>query len=367
LNSLGLKIKLSLKDKLKLEIPHFRYDLQDEIDITEEVARICGYGKIPNTLPPIVEQPTRKPTEMVLEDRIREVLAGVGFNEIITYSLFGKRTLAISGISEKDCVEIKNPLSAEQEVMRPSLLSGMLNAMIWNINRKAKDLKLFELGKIYIKDAKDKFSERRFLSIGITGEIYSGWDGKSRTSWFSDLVGAFENILSEFGINSLSYKLKEARDERFASEACASIEIDDKPIGISGEISQKILNNFDIKNKVCFLEIGIEPLIKYGLLEKRFKELPKYPSVSRDISIVVGGDVLNADLESSIKDAGGPILKSVSLIDRYTGEQIPDGKVGLTYRLEYQDLKKTLEEKDVSDIHSKILQVLEKNIGARLR
>lgn len=367
LNSLGIKAVKQSKAALKLKAPSFRYDLQSEIDVIEEVSRIYGYGKIPKSIPLVVEQPTRKSFEMIVDGKIRKILTSLGLDEIITYSLLSKRSLAISGAINNNVLEIMNPLSSEQEVMRPSLITGMLGTMIWNINRKAEHLELFELGKVYLKKSDGTFAENKHLSMGITGQIYSSWDGRSRTSWFSDLMGPFEVLLSEFGVDPFSYSLTETKDERFSPAACASIKIKNELIGIAGEVSPKVLTNFDIKDKVYVLEIDTGALLKYISLEKTFRELPKYPSAHRDISIIVGKEITNTELTNSMREAGSSILKDIKLIDRYTGRQIPGGKVSLTYRLEYQDAKKTLEEKDVSAAHSRILQALEGKFGARLR
>lgn len=365
-NSLGLTTKKAAKERIALKIPAYRYDLQDEIDIIEEVSRIYGYDKIPQTIPNIVEQPMIKSRDMVIADKIREVLTGLGFDEIITYGLVTRKFLNISGISNKGPVEIKNPLSSEQEIMRTNLIPGMLNAMAWNINRKTKDLKLFEIGNIYTKDVHNNFLERKCLSIGMTGQICSEW-GKPRESWFADLAGALEVLLSEFGIAPSVYSLKEADDKRFSPLACASIEIKGETAGIAGEIAPAVLNDFDIKDKAYTLEIDIEILKKHGSLKREFRELPKYPSVLRDISIIVGREILNAQIQSLIKETGSPLLKGAHLIDRYTGKQVPEGKVSLTYRLEYQDLNKTLEDTDIAGIHAKILQELGDKFGATLR
>ncbi|MBI5144541.1 MAG: phenylalanine--tRNA ligase subunit beta, partial [Candidatus Omnitrophica bacterium] len=366
-NSLGLNTKKAAKERIELKIPSYRYDLQDEIDIIEEVSRIYGYDKIPQTIPNIVEGASREDQNRIIEKRVREGLTGLGLDEIITYGLLSNKLLNMSGVSDTNVVEIRNPLSSEQALMRPSLITGMLNTMIWNINRKTEDLKLFELGKVYFKKPDQGFIEIRHLCIGITGQIYSGWDGHVRTAWFADLMGMLETLLSEFGIGPFSYSMKEVQDGRYSSGTCASIGIKGDVIGIAGEIAPEILNNFDIKDDVYTLEIDIDALRKHISSEKHFKTLPKYPSVLRDISVIISKEVLNAQVLSLIMETGGPVLSDVKLIDRYVGKQVPDGKVSLTYRLEYQDLQKTLEEKNISQVHFKILQALESKFGARLR
>lgn len=362
--SLGLKIKRSSKDSISMEAPQFRYDLKSEIDIIEEIARIYGYHKIPSTIPPIVEQDDKIPPGIIAGKILRGALSSLGADEIITYSLLGRDVLKSAGFDVDWAAEIKNPLSAEQEVMRPGLLPGMLTALLWNINRKSKDLKLFEIGKIYTKESEIKFSERECLSIGITGEI-SGWAETARPTNFFDLKGAVETALAGLGIDGAEFT--PVKREAYARSCAASINIGGEEIGFCGEVAKKISDNFGIKETVYFCEIFLDTALKHANLVKRFSELPKYPSACRDISIIVQKEVSNSQLMALAKSAAGAILKNIKLIDRYAGKQIPDGKVSLTYRLEYADPSKTLEEKDVSSAHSGILRSLEERYGAKLR
>jgi phenylalanyl-tRNA synthetase beta chain len=365
LKSLGLKIISSSKNGLKALIPAFRYDLLGEVDLIEEVARIYGYDNIPETLPKITEKSARIPLPASVDNKIREILTGLGLSEIITYSLLSKKLLSSAGIGGENIVEIKNPLSAEQEVMRPSSIAGMLNSIRHNINRKNGDLMLFELGKVYLKESADGFIEKRNLSIGMTGSLYGNWMDKRRSITFFDLKGAIETLFSELGIEGSS--TREAVKAAFLPSACASIEVKGEPIGLIGEISPKTANNFDIKHKVYIAEIDCEALLKFVSLEKKFKEPAKYPSIIRDISVVVDKTILNGQIVSSIKETAGPLLKDACLVDSYTGGQIPDGKRGLTYRLEYQDPERTLEDKAIQEINSRVVKALENNLGARLR
>ncbi len=365
LNSLGLKALAPAKDKVKFEIPSFRIDLDSEIDLIEEVSRIHGYDKIPNTIPGIVEESSRISSDMVAAKKIRRALTSLGADEIITYSLLSKKLLGLANFLDKNIIEIENPLSGEQEIMRPSLIVGMLNSVLWNMNRKAKDFKLFELGNIYLKERNGKFVEKKYLCVALTGQAFSGWVDRPRPISFFDLKGMAEALFQELGMDSVSFEY--AKDGRFSPTECASMAIKKEAFGMLGQVDKRILNNFDIKDKVYALEMNIGPILKYITLEKTFKELPKYPSIYRDISIIIGKEISNSDATSLIKISAGPMLKDVKLVDRYTGEQIPDGKVGLTYRLEYQSLLKTLEDRDVLDCQARILRSLEEKLSAKLR
>lgn len=363
LSSLGVKTNISSKDNIECIAPSFRYDLKNEIDLIEEVVRIYGYANIPMTIPGIVEQPLRKSPALMVESNIRRSLIASGADEIITYTLVGKSLINRAGISDEELVQIKNPLTSEQEFMPPSLMTGMLSIMMWNINRKNKDLKLFEIGNVYRKRGADKFSEEKFLSIGITGHSAEEWAVKMRSYNFFDLKGMVESILRNLNINN--YEFSSSESKIFSQSA--AIKIKGETAGLIGEVRDDISGNFDIKNKVCIAEIAISPLIRHASLNNRVKELPKYPTVARDISILVDKNVTNRDVISSIKDASSPILKEIQVVDRYSGEQVPKDKVSITYRLEYQDPLRTLEEKDVTEAHSKIVRALEEKLGAKLR
>ncbi len=363
LSDLGLKLKASAKEKLSFETPHFRYDLKDEVDLIEEVARVYGYNKIPSTIPPIVGQPERVSPDVAALGKACDTFMGLGFDEIITYSLLSKKMVEKAALASGDAVCVANPLSIEQEAMRPSLVPGMLGAVLWNINRRSKDLKFFEIGHVYGKSGSG-FTESQYLGACITGEM-SSWAGGARAYSFFDLKGAVEALFDSLGIKDVSFA--SARDCRFSGASCASIELGTEIIGIIGEVDAKVLSDFDIKSSVYICEIYLDKVYPHVKTKKRLEALPRYPSVSRDISIVVDKDTPNRKITAVIKNSAGGILRSVSLVDRYSGKQIPEGKISLTYRLEYQDPARTLEDKDVTDAHNKVLQALGAELGAKLR
>ncbi|MCX5678897.1 MAG: phenylalanine--tRNA ligase subunit beta [Candidatus Omnitrophica bacterium] len=362
--ALGMDVKSSSGKKLKLEAPNFRSDLRTEVDVIEEIARIYGYDKIPVTLPKIVEQPMRMDQDMVVRNRVRECLAALGADEIMTYSLLNKKAIISSGVRTDSLVSISNPLTTEQEAMRPSLIPGMLNAVMWNINRKTKDLKLFEIGNVYFKKD-EKFGEKKNLAIAITGQSFTGWVVKPVQADFFELKGIVETLYSELGIEAVEFS--RVLNNGFSRSECAQIHIAGEAVGVMGLISQKVLHEFDIKDKVYLLEVDLDAILKHVRMEKRFAELSKYPSVYRDISIVVAREILNSEIMSVMKAAGAVVLKDARLIDRYEGKQVPEGKQSLTYRLEYCDPAKTLEEKEILNVHGRMLGELEAKFGAKLR
>ncbi len=364
LESLGLEVGPSSDKALKLGVPTFRRDLNDEIDIIEEVARIHGYDNIPDTIPKITGNAGRPPADIMTAKTTRASLCAIGLDEIITYSLTSRSSLAMARMAGDDIVDIKNPLTSEQEVMRPGLMAGILNAVLWNMNRKTKDLKLFEIGNVYAKNG-GTFSEKKYAAMIITGVTQSAWTGISRQASFFELKGIVESLFLELGITD--YSFGGVKYPGLLRSASASIDVGSDKAGVIGEVSNKVLSDFDIKDRVYYCEICLDTISKACKFEKKYRELPRYPSVIRDVSIVTASDVSNDSLVSMMKRSGGAILKDVNLIDRYSGKQIPEGKVGLTYRLEYQDPNKTLEEKEVLISHARIMGELEAKYGARLR
>nr|HPM43141.1 phenylalanine--tRNA ligase subunit beta [Candidatus Omnitrophota bacterium] len=365
LTALGLKIGKSSKDSITLHVPDFRNDISSEVDCIEEVARAYGYGKVAGTIPGIVDQSERLERKRVIAKNIRATLAANGAFEIITYSLISRKAIESSRCALEHIAEVRNPLSGEQEVMRSTLLPGMLNAILWNINRKNKNLKLFELGNVYKKTGEDKFEEVESLSIAVTGEMVSGWQVPARPADFYDLKGIVEKVVEELGVAGITFKASDRPG--LAKGVCADIFLSGGTIGFIGEVDHKVTHDFDVKDKIYFAQLTTGPLCEKSVLKKTFQAIPRYPSVSRDISVIVSKDIINLDLIGCINGAAGPLLKSVELVDRYKGKQISGDNISMTYRLEYQDPSRTLEEKDIQDVHARVLNALAARFGAKQR
>lgn len=364
MSALGIGVKTPSKTSIKADVPNFRNDLKSEVDIIEEIARVYGYNRIPVTLPRIYEQPTRMEKDMVVRNKARECLTALGLDEIITYSLLSRKAAtAVCGDTD-ELVTVANPLTSEQEAMRTSLIPGMLETISWNINRKNKDLKLFEIGSVYYKKA-GKFGEKKRLSIAYTGHSFESWAGCARAADFYELKGVAEALFAELGIAAVEFA--RAKEEGFSSGECAAVIVAGEKAGVIGKVAPDASGKFGIKETVFLAELDLDLLLKYVDLNRRFSELARFPSVFRDISILVAKDSSNAELVNTMKLTGGAIVKDVVLIDRYEGKQVPADKKSLTYRLEYRDSARTLEEKDIVAAHERILSGLSDKFGARLR
>ncbi|MFH1995526.1 MAG: phenylalanine--tRNA ligase subunit beta [Candidatus Omnitrophota bacterium] len=363
---LGLSVRSASTKKFAVAVGGWRGDLTSEIDLIEEVARIYGIGNIPVTTPEFFEQPTRISDKVEVERIARDYLNALGLDEIITYSLVSSRVIDRSGIGGEEALSIANPLSAEQEVMRPSLVPGLLNTVLSNINKGTRDVKCFEIGGVYRKAANRRgFTEEQYVGIAMTGRELAAWKQDIRNCTYFDAKGAVEALFERLGIGDAAFI--PGKLPYIAAGSCADIRIGGTSAGYLGRIADHVAGAFDIKQEVFAAELRLSALLGRVNLSRRYKKPPVYPSVTRDISIVVENRVSNASVIKCIRGEGGSLVKETRPFDRYTGEQIPEGKKNLTYRVEYLDPAKTLEDAEVNEVHSRICGALARELGATFR
>ena len=246
LKSLGFSVNAA-KKKIKVTVPSFRGDVKTTVDLTEEVARIYGYEKIPATIPQVIGNTAIKDFIDVLEEKISGTLTQFGMNEVITYSLINKNNVKGFDIPEEEIVAIQNPLSIDQEIMRPTMLPGMLRVVSYNLNRKAERLSLFETGKIY-RESKGLYKEEPVLSLGLAGVREDSWKNGAREFGFFDIKGIFERLLAEIGLSRIQFKRNTlAGFDRAASSAA---EIGGETIARFGEIDRTLRERFGIEKPV---------------------------------------------------------------------------------------------------------------------
>ena len=356
------------KDMITVTVPSYRADLSKDIDLIEEVARLYGYDKVPSRLPLFTPHKTyqlEKKTASI-ENEIRKILCSLGLNEIMTYALTSAGAVECLGITAENLVRLKNPMSSQQEIMRPSLLSEMLETLNWNLNRKNALLQLFELNKVYIMNkATGQAEEMMHLSIGMCGSKPGNWKEKPRDMDFFDLKGVIEILLDSVGVRD--YRIEKTQHPSLKENMSVNIVVNNKPCGVFGEVKEDVARKFDIKRKAYAAEIPIDELLSLANLKKTFTALPKYPSVKRDIAILVD-DVINAsNIYSVIKEEARELVRSVDVFDLYKGQQIQEGKKSLAYTIEYRSDERTLNDKEVNELHKKVQDALTKRLGAQIR
>ncbi|MEG2353813.1 MAG: phenylalanine--tRNA ligase subunit beta [Clostridium sp.] len=360
LDSLDLDTEVE-GDTLIVTSPTFRCDIAIREDIAEEIARIYGYNKIPATIPSCETLKGGKNAKQLLDDKVIESMLASGLNQSISYSfvspkIFDKLLIAKDS-PMRNVVKIKNPLGEDYSVMRTTSISSMMESLGRNYNRSNESASLFEIGKVYIPDEDtNKIPyEKNIITIGI----YGGVD-------YLNLKGIVENLLDNLGVKNPSFRREEGNPS-FHPGKTASLYVRNKFVGVIGEVHPDVAENFDIEERSYIAELDLDLLYEASNLEKKYKALPKFPAVTRDIAILVDDTVLVQEIDEIIRKAGGNILESIKLFDVYKGKQIPEDKKSIAYALVYRAEGKTLKDEEVGKVHDKILRSLEHKLGAVLR
>lgn len=359
----GLEFDVVEKDDyLEVEIPTFRLDVEREVDLIEEVGRIYGFHNIPNK--PLIGVLTRgeRPYNVIIEDNAIGILQGLGLNEVMTYSFispkaYDKIKLNPDSIKRKS-VKLMNPLGEDYSVMRTTILPNIMDLLSRNFNYGVKEALTYEIGNTFIPKEiplKSLPLERRTLSIGMYGDVD-----------YYYLKGVVEILLERLGISSFRY-LREENHPTFHPGRTANIVYNNKVLGVIGEVHPDVLENYDIDVPVYAGELDFATIIEEAKLNKKYKPLPKYPSIIRDLAVVLDKDIPVTDIEDVIWKWGEGIVEKVELFDVYEGEQIPEDKKSVAFSIIYRSYKKTLRDEDISEIHEKIVKEVEKTFKANLR
>ncbi len=350
LNNLDFEATLFGKNKIKITPPSFRGDIKQEVDIVEEIARIVGYDNLPSTTPLI------KPSQILPDEKrqkrnaIRKALLSQGLNEIITYTMVNKRSLEKTRQESLSGISIINPLSQDQEILRPALLASHLNVLAANINHQQKDLTVFETGKIYIGG-----SEKEVLAVALSGKQNSDWRNHARkTVNYYDLKGVLVKTIQD--VFGAEITVKHIKKNYFDETQSVAIFLKGQEIGEMGLLSDEVVNNFDIKNaKVLFAQLDLEKLLKEDWRHKKFVPVCEFPAIIRDVSLAIKTEINFADITQEAFLLGEGILKSIDFIEEYLGEKIQKGYRGIVFSCSYQSDKKTLTDDEITKLHQRIV------------
>ena len=360
LNSLDVTIEAATDDGLNVISPHYRADVNREIDLIEEILRVYGYNNIDSSL--TLTRSSKDFTlnnDKIIDNIIYRNLVGVGFNEIMTNSICSPESNQIN----KDIkpIEIINPQGVELSNLRVSLLPGMLDIINFNINRQNKNLKLFEIGNTYYLDHKENV-ETKLLSISISGEIFNeSWLNKDQIDNFYYIKGLIKRLCNDL---SLKVKFISKNDSNY-SKKLVIIKGKDT-IGCIGEINKNLLNNYSINTKVWYAEINLSKIdIKNNVI--KYKEISKFPSSRRDISMIVDSKVTFDNIEKLAFDIEKNILKEVNLFDVYKDKSMSNDKESYAISFLFNDSKKTLTDKHIDQVMKKIMNRFTKDLNAQIR
>lgn len=358
--------------QLHVTVPTRRLDLQLEVDLIEEVARIHGYQKIGTTLPAGAMTQGRLTDRQQLLKKTKQTLQACGFAEVINYSFISPQDAAKlqipAGSRLLETIAIANHLSEEQSVMRTQLVSGLLSNLAYNKNRNQHDLKLFELGSVYFAQElpRELADERTVLGIAITGIFPDEhWQQKPLTADFFDLKGTVEVVFARLGCGSVAYQPAEI--PWCQPGQSASILLHGEKVGWLGRIHPNVADGYGLTQPAYLAELDLQAVLSQASLIPAFVSLPRYPAMLRDMAVVVPDAVSAAEVIGLIREVGGPLVEEVKLFDLYCGPQIPAGSRSLAFAVKYRDRSRTLSDEVVARQHQSIEEALVVRFSASLR
>lgn len=355
--------------------PSWRHDIAIEEDLVEEIARHTGYENIASELPPAYGAGEYQATE-VQEKLLRQTLINMGFDEAISYSFIDTKFDGvfdtIPGLAEENVDEkyitLQNSVIEGAVRMRPSILPGLLDAVRLNLNHQRRDIKLFELGKVFAaKSGEDNLpNERKLFSLVITGgEIQQNKAMAVRESDFYDAKGAVEAALEAVGVGAVDFNSADVRHLRKGQSAAVSIKGNE--VGYIGRLSDGIASTYKFKQPVFVAEIDLQAALDAPVSVITYRPLAKYPAITRDVSLLAKRDVTFARICDAIKRQNFDLCQSIGFVDIYEGKGLADDERSITIRLEYRSDERTLIETEVEAMHKEIVICMEQELGIKQR
>jgi phenylalanyl-tRNA synthetase beta chain len=371
--------------QILISAPYWRSDIKCSADVVEEVVRIIGYDRLPMTRlgSPLPAQKSKLSVEArrsELKDKLRNILTGFGFQEILTYSLVSLERLQKASPQLElriPPLKIANPMIREQECLRTSLRAGLLTALAHNQKFEQAGIRLFEIGKVFLpqhhhviaSEAKQSQEERELpqekemlcaVLSGARGEL--SWQAGKEPLDFFDAKGVVENLLNQLGLTA---GFENSDDETLFPGRGANIIVDDDKVGVVGDMHPNVTQAFELPDTVCLIEVDLEKLLAKLTATRRYQSIPRFPGVTRDIALVVDEQVSYGRAEEIIQSF--PLVNRVTLFDLYRGEQITEGKKSFAIRIAYQSPSRTLTDEEVDQTQERMLAKLGQELGATLR
>ena len=375
LGQLGLKIvnrkarpvgEDSPVEPTTFEVPTWRVDLKRETDLIEEIERMHGLGKIPAT-PPRGAIGTN--TFDALHDQIaeaRRILCGLGLNEAQGQTLISKSEAR--NAKDEEIVSLANPLSADMDVLRPSLLTGLIHSLRHNVTHKNYDVSLFEVGRVFLVDKNGPKEERR-IAIALTGQrAQSFWSGDDRDAKYdlADLKGMLEELLEQFGVRGAAFSRRAESTAMFLESATVALG-GKLHLGEIGQLAPALAKKYDLRDAVLLAELSLDQLIARRNASRSFKPLPQFPAIRRDVAMLVPEAITHDAVLQAVRQAKPASLENVELFDVFRGKNVPEGQKSVAYAFTYRSLEKTLTDNEVNAAHGKVVDVFKSQLGATVR
>ncbi len=370
LRRLGIKVEGEGASTLQAFPPSWRWDLDREVDLAEEVARIHGFQNIPLSMPSYDSAPDRTGQHHERIRRAADLMNASGYTEIITMSFVSKDAAREFVTREPSAatLDLINPLSEDYTVMRTSIIPGLLQAMKRNVSFRMEDLKLYELGKVFTPIPGQELPREDLVLAGLaTGARHPELWNVSRDDDvdFYDVKGALENLCDGLGVSEVTFV--PSRVPFLHPGKSADLMLAGENIGFVGELAPSKMREHDLGRGVQIFEILLEPLFIQSRKERVFRPLPRYPYIERDLSIIVERNCSGDNIKHLISRLGHDIIASVILFDLYEGESIPEGRKSMAFRIRYQSEDRTLTDEEVQEVHSGIVNALISELGGTMR
>jgi phenylalanyl-tRNA synthetase beta chain len=352
-----------------VNVPARRPDITIPEDLVEEVGRLYGYDHIPSTLPTGTITRGKLTAAQTKRRKVRRYLEGAGLYEAITYSLTsaGKAKQYMVESNEKTPVNLALPMSEERSQLRLSLVPQLLEAVAYNNARKVDNVALYEVGSVFLPTVEGELpKEEQHLAGVMTGlALHHQWQGEKKAVDFFVMKGVLEGLFDVLGVaKSITYV--PAKREGMHPGRTADIVLDGENIGFIGQLHPEAQKQLDVKETYVF-ELSLAKVFAAEAEETYYTIIPRFPSMTRDMAVVVAKEVKAGEMKQTIAEAGGELLKEVTLFDLYEGEKMEEGKKSLAFSMNYFDPERTLTDEEVTEAHSRVLAAVEEKFGAELR
>lgn len=352
------------KESFHVKIPSYRHDVKEEVDLIEEVARIYGYANIPRISVSFSASNLPDTPFYLFENEVRQKMTGQGLQEFLTCDLISPALVdwTVGADMPPDTrIEVMNPSSVEQSILRQSLLPGLLQVVKYNLDHQSRDIHGFEVGRVHYKDGE------RYIDQSTVGVVLSGirrplsWDEKSPDCDFFDLKGIVENLLDGISIPKFEWKISALKALHPGRQA--SVFIGEAEVGTIGEVHPSVLKKFDIPHRVYFAELNLHLLIDKRQTDRKMVPLPIYPGSERDWTVTVSESLPVQMLFDQINGVSSRLLESLSLVALFRGGNVPQNHKNVTLRFFYRDNKKTISQEAVELEHSRILNTVQRYLS----
>lgn len=354
-------------EKVTVSVPSWRADVEGEADCVEEVARTRGYAGIPAAMPRGAAELPAEPIEREVIARVRSALAASGFDEVLNYSFVSAKVLETLTPGLRP-IALQNPIAADLSAMATTRLAGLLGNLRHSRNRQVEDVRLYELGRVYLptqSDGQPADEPRVLAGVMFGGRAPLQWATERAPVDFFDLKGVIERILESINARAVEF-LPAADASMLHPRSACEVRAGGRRLGLLGELHPSVAATLDLPRGVFVFELVVEPLVAAADLVPQYRPISKYPAVLRDIALVVDNQVAAAAVESEIR-AAGELVEEVVLFDVYRGEGIAPGKKSLAFAIRYRAAGRTLSEEEINQAHGQVIERLSAKLGAELR